>query len=112
MKQKPNQIREETRKKVAATFRREIKNLRDLLSKQEAENKDLRKKYVEVSEKLLQAEDEVNKYKDWCERLQDYVNLSEEDRQKAMEQAKMQFEANKDMHALARMFGRLGSFMM
>lgn len=83
---KPNEIREETRKQVAAKYREEMDRLKDL-----AKNRG--KAYLEATNRIEKLEDENAKLKEkleaqkeWIERLMEFVNMPDEQRGAAVKE--------------------------
>lgn len=95
-----NSVREETRKKVAKQYvekisylEDQIRNLRVKCNDAYCENRRLREENEELQEK-------IRVYEDWNERLQDFVNMGEEDRDRAMKKYRTEAEVNEAMKRL------------
>lgn len=90
---------EKIRAEVAKKYNQELSTLR-------SENK----KLISENEQLLKENDclkaELESTKDWVERLQDYCNMSEEDRRRIVENEKISSTANSALHILACGLGK------
>lgn len=108
-KQTPNQIRENTRNQVAKQFNEKVKRLQaEIKSKDEyiAELKDL---YHKAATELSELKAKRDMQEEWIERLQDYCNMTEEDRKKFIEQQRTKHRLDKDMEAVMGMYSRVFS---
>ena len=83
---KPNEIREEVRKQMAAKYREEIERLKELA-------KTRGKAYIEAANRIDKLEDEnakmkekLDAQKEWIERLMEFVNMPEEQRGTAVKE--------------------------
>lgn len=101
-----------TKKQLKAAIINEVaKEYRDRISNLEEENRRLRGEYWKMRENYYAMErknetliEEVNKYKDWIERLQDFANLSEHERNLILKEAEVKFESDKAMNGIFRLF--------
>lgn len=75
---------EQMRSKIAKQYKDRINTL-------ESENKELKKKVVALEDELNSVKSELESKNDWIERMQDFCNMSDADRQKYLEN-----EANKN----------------
>ena len=101
------QIREQVRKDLTKSFEKkyetELKSLEEfkrLYHKTLDEKKDLAKKYFELNNENGALKDKVAQYEDWINRLQEFMDMSEEDRQKYVENLRAQTELNETLNSL------------
>lgn len=85
-KQTPKQIRENTRNEVASQFRRKVDNLRALLKNKNEEIARLQELLHKTSEELCELKAKQEMQEDWIERMQDFCNMTDEDRKEFLEQ--------------------------
>lgn len=80
------ELRESIRKEVCQNYKRQIDSLFSRIDTLTAKNKFAGKECYEAKEKLREAENKLGQYEDWIERLCDYCNLSNEERQLLLEE--------------------------
>lgn len=73
-----NQIRERTCNEVTKQFQNKIKNLRALI-------KSKNEKLAELEMELSELKEKNNMQEEWIERMQDFCNMTEEDRNEFFE---------------------------
>ena len=85
----------------AELWKGEYEKMRKACEKAENERKD-------ALERALKAENELAQYKDWVERLQDFCNLSDEDREKAIAKMRADSESEAKYAAILDNIGTWG----
>ena len=72
---------------------------------------ELKIKYNEALDRALKAESKLEEQEAWIQRLQDFCNLTNEDRQQAIEKMRLDFKRSKNMENFDKMtsflFGRI-----
>lgn len=79
------ELRESIRNEVCRSYTRQIEYLQKRLDIRREELKLAEKERDAAREKLHEAENKLEQYEDWVERLCDYCNLSNEERQLLLE---------------------------
>lgn len=99
-KKKPNEIREEMRKQMAAKYKEQVEELR----KRSSDNWKL---YADTLAKLQRSEEEksklkelVEQQKDWIERLMEFIDMPEEERHNAVQKYIKERKMSEDFRAL------------
>lgn len=109
MKQTRKQIEANLRNKMAKRYNDKLSNLQERLTKVTQELYDTRKRMHEAEAKAEELEEQNRQYKDWIERLQEFCNMSEEDRNKEIEKMKAE-QKFKTYIANSPFFKNLGNF--
>ena len=101
MKYTLKQVREECRKEMTKEFQHKydekIQKLTKDLNSVKQKHDELYIKCRELTSKNSELEEQNNILMDWISRLQDFVNLSDEDREQAIEELKRKTKACKAM---------------
>lgn len=114
MKQKTtSQIREELRKNMIKMFEKKyetqsksLEEFKRLYHKTLAEKEDLAKKYFELSGENEALKDKVAQYEDWINRLQEFMDMEPEAREKAIQKFKTEKAVTEQMHDILDFYGR------
>lgn len=85
-----NEIKESIRNELSKSYKHRIENLQSYAEKLRLVAKNAEKERDRYREQLLKAQDENAQLKDWVERLCDYCNLSDNDRQLLLEGIKQE----------------------
>lgn len=109
MKRTPNQIRENTRNEVARQFGHRIKNLLETIKRRDEEIHELRELYHKAATELSELKAKRDMQEEWIERMQDFCNMSDEDRKEFIEQQRTKHSLDRDMGAVMGMYSRLFS---
>lgn len=95
-KQSRKAIKAELIKEVSKQYKQKyegtIKELQNRLYQSNKLNKELQDKYFQIYNENQELQDKVNKYEDWIQRLQEWCNLPENERTKAIAEYNKQFE--------------------
>ena len=83
---KPNEIREEVRKQMAAKYRDEIERLKKLASDRWNNYMDATKRLADLYDENEQLKEKLAAQKDWIERLMEFVDMPDEQRSKAVKE--------------------------
>lgn len=82
------QIKNQLRNKIAKQYTSRIKNLEERNKQLYSDYKNVLKRAQEAEYKLAEFQDKITQYEDWIERLQEFCNMNEEDRNVAIEELK------------------------
>ena len=94
MKQTKKQIEADLRNKICKQYTGTIDNLQERLDRVAKELYEERKKRIEAQTKMEELEEKVRQYEDWNRRLQEFMDMSEEDRKHELEKYKVSQELN------------------
>ena len=107
MKETKKQIIARTRNEVAKAYNDKIKNL-------EARNKRLSDDFVEMARKnrdlrnsVEELNEKISQYEDWINRLQEFCNLSDNEREDAMNRYRTQKNIDKHLSKLMNVYSSL-----
>ena len=92
MKQTKKQIEADLRNKICKQYTSHIDNLQERLDKVANELYEERKKRIEAQTKVEELEEKVRQYEDWNRRLQEFMDMNEEDRKSALAEMKFHEE--------------------
>lgn len=81
-----NEVKESIRNELSKSYKHRIESLQSYAEKLRLEAKNAKEERDRYREQLLKAQDENAQLKDWIERLCDYCNLSDEERQLLLEE--------------------------
>lgn len=95
MKQNKKQIVANVRNEVAKNYNKRIEELRTENKKYWNELQSAWRETSELKHKVEELEEKLREKDDWIERLQEFCNLSDEDRKKAIEKYKTDLENDK-----------------
>lgn len=105
------QIKAQLINEVTAQYRHEVDHwkenynrMRDIADKAEKERDEAKKR-------ALAAEAKLAEYEDWIERLQDFCNLSDEDREKAIAKMKADSESESKYNVYLEHFNMWNKFL-
>lgn len=80
------ELRESIRKEICQNYKHRIEFLQSRIDALTAQIKSAKTECYEAKEKLCEAKNKLEHYEDWIERLCDYCNLSNEERQLLLEE--------------------------
>ena len=92
MKQTKKEIEASLRNRICKQYASKIDNLQERLDKVAKELYDSQVKCREYKNKCEELEEKVHQYEDWNRRLQEFMDMSEEDRKAAIAEAKVNAE--------------------
>lgn len=105
-KETRKQIVEQTRNEVARHYKAEVARLEERLNKYVeayAEEARVRQRYQNKVEEL---QEKVNQYEDWIERLQSFMDMEPDAREKAFTEMKLEKENAEQMKHLLGFYGK------
>ena len=94
MKQNKKQIEAALRNKMAAQYTNKVADLNKEIDMLRKSNKEYRERAYKAEQEKLELQDKVNQYEDWNNRLQEFMDMSEEDRLAYVENLKKTKELN------------------
>lgn len=106
-KQTPNQIRENTRNQVAKQFSKRIKNLLETIKRKDEEIHELRDLYHKAATELSELKAKREMQEEWIERMQDFCNMTDEDRKEFIEQQRTRHRLDKILDSTMGMYSRV-----
>lgn len=103
----PSQIRERTRNEVAMQFHEKIKNLKALVKSKDEQIAELQDLYHKAATELSELKAKNNMQEEWIERMQDFCNMTEEDRKEFIEQQRTKHRLDRDMECVMDLYSRV-----
>lgn len=94
MKQNKKQIEAALRNKMAAQYTNKVADLNKEIDMLRKSNKEYRERAYKAEQEKLELQDKVNQYEDWNNRLQEFMDMSDEDRAAYVENLKKTKELN------------------
>ena len=94
MKQNKKQIEAALRNKMAAQYTNKVADLNKEIDMLRKSNKEYRERAYKAEQEKLEMQDKLNQYEDWNRRLQEFMDMSDEDRVAYVENLKKTKELN------------------
>ena len=91
------EIENQLRGKIAKQYTDKIANLEDEINRLRKANTEYRNRAYQAEQEKLEMQDKLKQYEDWNIRLQDFMDMSEEDRLAYIENLKKTNELNKSI---------------
>ncbi len=92
MKQTKKEIEATLRNKIARQYKEKMDRMQERINTLATDYCELQKKYRDTREALSVAEDTIRQHEDWISRMQEYCNMSEEDREQAIKKERYNVE--------------------
>lgn len=89
------QIENELRGKIAKQYTEKVAKLEDEINHLREANAEYRTRAYKAEQEKLEMQDKLNQYEDWNNRLQEFMDMSEEDRLAYVENLKKTNELNR-----------------
>ena len=89
------QIENELRGKIVKQYTEKVAKLEDEINRLREANAEYRNRAYKAEQEKLEMQDKLNQYEDWNNRLQEFMDMSEEDRLAYVENLKKTNELNK-----------------
>ena len=109
-----NEVQRSYQRKIES-YEERIKRLSDMFQNEQERNRELRSKCSKLEESNTELTEKVSQYEEWIERMQDFCNLPENERQKAfttyLDGIKSKTEANEAISHLERMYSAFASIL-
>lgn len=98
------QIAEQTRNEVVKQYTANLQILMERINKL-AKDYDIEKqKRIECQERIDELQEKVNQYEDWIQRLQEFMDMTESQREEYIAHMKEQENANKIMRQIINLY--------
>lgn len=110
MKASLKEIREQTRNEVAKQYKKKISDYEERIHALHLSHENMWKKWSELSKENDELKEKLHIYEDWINRLQDFCNLPDEEREKAVKQYQTNIEVNEKIDSLMAMYSRFFNF--
>lgn len=110
-KESKKQIKAQLTNEIAARYKKDVEYWEGKYDKMFEAAKKAEKERDEATKRALAAEAKLNEYEDWIERLQDFCNLSDEDRKKAIEKMKADNESEAKYNVYLEHFNMWNKFL-
>lgn len=107
MKQNRKQIEAALRNKMAAQYTAKVADLKKEIEELREANKEYRTRAYKAEQEKLEMQDKLNQYEDWNRRLQEFMNMSDEDRIAYVEHLKK----TKELNDTIKRFGFYGDML-
>ena len=109
-----NDVQRSYRNKMES-YEERITNLSNLFQKEQEYSRKLGKKCAELEESNNELKEKVAQYEEWVDRMQDFCNLPENERQQAfvtyLDEIRSKTEANEAISRLQRMYSAFTSIL-
>lgn len=103
-KESRKQIKAQAINECAKQFRSRIENLESRLKAQVQINSDLIKENVVLKQENLKLKEQLEKYEDWNRRLQEFMDMTPEEREKVIQDSKLRVSTNERLNKIMDMF--------
>ena len=110
-KESKKQIKAQLINEIAKQFHSRIENLEFRLNAQVQMNLDLHKKNDDLLIKNLKLKEQLEKYEDWNRRLQEFMDMTPEEREKHFAELQTRNKLNEKMTSFMNMFQHLGLYV-
>ena len=101
------QIENELRGKIAKQYAAKVAKLEEEINRLREANAEYRKRAHQAEQEKLEMQDKLNQYEDWNRRLQEFMDMSDEDRTAYVENLKR----TKELDDAIRRFGFYGKML-
>lgn len=103
-KESKKQIKAQAINECAKQFRSRIENLESRLKAQVQINSNLVKENVVLKEENIKLKEQLEKYEDWNRRLQEFMDMTPEEREKIIQDSKLRISTNERLNKIMDMF--------
>ena len=111
MKESKKQIKAQLVNEIAAQYRHETNHWKENYEAMRKVAEKAKKERDEAIERANNAENKLAEYEDWISRLQDFCNLSDEDREKEIAKMKEDSEKESKFNVYLERFGIWNKFL-
>mgnify|MGYP001771977104 CR=1 FL=1 len=98
------QIVEQTRNEVAKQYTAKLQILMERINKLTKDYDIEKQKRIECQERIDELQEKVNQYEDWIQRLQEFVDIPENQKEEYIVHMKAQEDANKIMLQIINLY--------
>lgn len=106
-KETRKQIIEQTRNEVARQYKQKIADLEERVTRANNEMFSYMKEFGEQQIKINELQEKVNQYEDWIRRLQEFMDMEPDAREKAFTEMKVKRELNEKLNGLIGLYDTL-----
>lgn len=106
MKETKKQIKAQLINEVSAQYRYKMARLENQIKYMENRLAQQRQETLEYRQRALKAEEELEKYQDWNRRLQEFMDMEPDARDKAIADLKVRSEINQKMKGVMDFYSR------
>lgn len=103
-KESRKQIKAQAINECAKQFRSKIENLELRLKAQVEINQSCQQRNRELQAENLKLKDQLEKYEDWNRRLQEFMDMTSEEREKVIQDSKLRVSTNERLNKIMDMF--------
>ena len=103
-KESKKQIKAQLINEVSAQYRYKMERLENRIKYMENRLAQQHQETLEYRQRALKAEEELEKYEDWNRRLQEFMDITPEEREKAIQDAKLRVATNERLNKIMDMF--------
>ena len=100
MKQSKKQIEANLRNKMATQYKTKTENLEKRIEQLVDENHELMMRAHKAEQEKMEMQDRLQQLEDWNARLQEFMDMSEEDRKQYVENLRAKTELNDTLNSL------------
>jgi hypothetical protein len=104
MKETKKQIKAQLINEVSAQYRYKITRLENQIKYMENRLAQQHQETLEYRQRALKAEEELEKYEDWNCRLQEFMDMTPEEREKIIQDSKLRITTNERLNKIMDMF--------
>lgn len=106
-KETRKQIVEQTRNEVARQYNKKISDLEERLDRYVSAHGNEARLRQTYQNKMEELQEKVNQYEDWIRRLQEYMDMPEDVREKALEQERAKFAVNSKLDSMLGVYSKI-----
>ena len=106
------QIENELRNKITKQYTKRTQELEDKIAKLSSQLAEANKRTYTAEQEKLEMKDKLNQYEDWNRRLQEFMDMSDEDRKAYVENLRKTDELNKAIERFGFYGKMLGTLFM
>ena len=110
-KETKKQIKAQLTNEIANRYRVEILNLKSDVMGFRVKYEEERKRRILVESQLSELQEKVEKYEDWNRRLQEFMEMTPEEREKHFTELQTRNKLNEKMTSFMNMFQHLGLYL-
>ena len=103
-KESKKQIKAQLINEVSAQYRYKMARLENQIKYMENRLTQQHQETLEYRQRALKAEEELEKYEDWNRRLQEFMDMTPEEREKVIQDSKLRVATNQRLNKIMDMF--------
>ena len=111
MKETKKQIKAQLTNEIANRYKAEILNLKSDVMGFRAKYEEERKRRISAESQLSELQEKVENYEDWNRRLQEFMDMTPEERENHFAELQTRNKLNEKMTAFMNMFQHLGLYV-